>query len=331
MEYILASLVYLLFPYMLGLSGIDYQSYIGLKTSIQDMNQYQIKLLPISSNQDYIITQQALVNDAGYGLRPDFFAEWDMYFGHFFVAPTVGIEPLQTSINFKIKQINGSEHSGNNEQVSFYKTPYVGAKIGLSIFKSTPESRLHGTFNLIPYIDFSLGAVDYEGISLYRSSIEKKFKLMWGVGAKIDFKTPWSAFIEYKRVSFNTKASSLNHQIDITENQIQFGVAYWFMNTNNKSQTDKIDNYNTIINTINGGKKPSVKKAKNAKAPLVSSTGVNIKEGQEAPTNSNTNQTNAITELNQTLREDNSLIKELQQQSNNNNDQVLDNSEDIGF
>lgn len=305
MDYLLVGIASILFPYVLNLSGIDYQAYVGLKGSLQDVNQYELELVDNKGN--YIISQVELINYTGYGIRPDFFVDYAMSKGRFWFAPTFGVEPLNTGIQFRTKLSTGG--SDSTDEVHYNKGAYIGLKLGFSILQPNQELNGYGAFGITPYILGGVRPVAYENGGYYKSSEEKRYEPFFGIGAKIDFKGPWSAYIQYQRLEFETKGSALARQITISESEIQFGVAYWFRTSEESSKLDKVSNYDQIVQKINEDN--VVTKDPNKKLftlpSFLSPKGTPVKDGDSSPSRSNTEQAKSISSASKELKSDSKL------------------------
>lgn len=229
MGYLLGSLVAVIFPFLFKASNIEYIANGGVLFSSVDTNSYSVSTIKGFNKLEYSIYQLEVLNK-NFGVRPDFFIDYWVHYGRLFIAPTVSFEPLNTSMQFKVKNVDSeSSNSDTQVQFSYNKGPFVGIKLGYQLIKGDPLRGYMGSLDVMPYILAGTEEINYEDTSYISSASERSFKYVFGVGGVVRFIGGWSFYAQYKRLSLNSLGSlNITQAIDIDENELQIGMSYWF-------------------------------------------------------------------------------------------------------
>ncbi|MGV3278978.1 outer membrane protein [Rickettsiales bacterium LUAb2] len=257
MDYLVALALSIIFPYAFNAAHINYDADFGVAGSLINENGYKLKLINNTGPTQYQISKSSVIN-AEYGVRPTFFLDYGVNINRFWIAPTIGFEPFNTTIRYTSVIASSVGGSGSETQFTYAKGPYMGLKLGYTVLKSDPKGNYFSGLGLTPYVTAAIQNISYEQTANFSSggeagTSESKYRFVWAVGSKIDFKGNWSAYVQYQQTVINSngvRADYLPHPLQITEQQVQFGVAYRFISAEKKADIDSAINYNNIVNVL---------------------------------------------------------------------------------
>lgn len=252
MDYLIVAISSVLFPYILGLSGLDYKADIGIKASYQDFNKYSVSLLEGEDNSKRYVSKTSLLNYRADSIKPDVFLEYAFSNpkSRFFMAADFGMDTFDSGIQITTRRKETND-GAQTEEFHYIKQPYVSLKVGYSIMKNNPELNGYGAFGFTPYFIGGIMPLSYQDGSNYHSSTVTKYTPYWGFGSKINVKGPWSFYVEYRNIKVDGRGTQLKYQSSVTEQVFQFGFSYLLTSSREKAKLNAQQNYYKIIAEIN--------------------------------------------------------------------------------